>query len=206
MHRHGRLTLLLLCLAAAGTACGRADRAAEGAGDSTPAASGDLCTGGAPATVSAGGVGPVRIGARIADIATRCTVRDTTLTLGEESQERARLVALDGMTVVALLAPDSTVTRVIVADGAARTERGIGVGSTLGELRRSYGRLCAAAEERRVTVSVAGMSGVSFATSIDPTRLPGRGRQIDRDPTGLPDSARVTRLWVYDGVSLCGGS
>jgi hypothetical protein len=202
MHGHRRLIGALVLAALAG--CKR-DRAATPAGDSATAATGDACTGGAPPILTAGGVGPVRLGGRPSDVASRCPVRDTAISL-EGTAENARAIRLDGRTVVALLGPDSTISRIIVRDGAFRTERSIGVGSTVGEVRQAYGRICAAIGEGSVVISAAGLSGLSFETTVAPARLPRGGRTVERDPTVIPDSAHVRSLWIYDGESLCGGS
>ena len=49
------------------------------------------------------GIGPVLRGARIAALARRCTVSDTTLTSAEGTPERAHVVTLRGHTVVVLI-------------------------------------------------------------------------------------------------------
>jgi hypothetical protein len=202
MHGHRRLIAFLALAVLAG--CKR-DRAATPAGESATAAAGDACTGGAAPILTAGGVGPVRLGGRPSEVASRCTVRDTAVSL-EGSSENARAIRLAGGTVVALLGPDSTISRIIVRDGAFRTERAIGVGSTVGDIRQAYGRICAGIGEGSVVISASGLSGLSFETTVVPSRLPQGGRTVERDPTGIPDSAHVRSLWIYDGESLCGGS
>ena len=194
----------LICLStlASLVGCNR-DKTASPGGD-TGATAADPCTGGATPMLTAGGVGPIRLGARPGEIASRCTVRDTAITL-EGTRENARSIRLDGSTVVVLIGPDSTISRIIVRDGALRTERSIGVGSTVGDVRQAYGRICAGTGEGLVAVSAAGLSGISFGTSASPARLP-RGRSVERDPSVIPDSTRITSLWIYDGESLCGGS
>jgi hypothetical protein len=203
MHRYGRLICLALLALAGG--CKR-DSADTRAPDSGAIATADACSGGAAPILTAGGVGPVRLGGRAKEIAARCAVHDTAITL-EGTRENARAIRLSGSTVVALLGPDSTISRIIVREGAFRTEGRIGVGSTVGNIRQTYGRICAGlGDVPGVVVSAAGLSGISFETSASPSKLPRGGRSVERDPSLVPDSAHVMSLWIYDGESLCGGS
>jgi hypothetical protein len=160
--------------------------------------------GGGTPTITAAGVGPARIGARLATLSARCTVRDTAFSLGEGIEENGRVVGFGGSSAALIVSRDSaqTIERVIVADSAIRTDAGIGVGKTIGALRAAYGRLCAATGEGRIVVSVPPLPGVSFGTS---TAFPPRGN-VESNPDIIPDSAHVTGIWVYGGRSACGGS
>ncbi|HUF28537.1 MAG TPA: hypothetical protein VMM18_16280 [Gemmatimonadaceae bacterium] len=192
------LTTLALALAC--------NRGGEGDGAATPgqtaAADTNACVTGMP-TITAGGVGPVRLGATLADVATRCEVRDTSFTLGEGLEENGRVVALDGSTVVVLTDAAGRVTRIIVEDPSLRTERGLGVGSTVGELRRQHGQVCGDVAEGILVVSSASVGPITFATDAD-VRVARRGASINAD--AIPESARITSLWVHEGRALCGAS
>ena len=184
-------------------ACGDRDTAADSTA-ATAAARGPICVEGGPPTITAAGVGPVRIGARLASVSDRCTVRDSAFSLGEGIQENGRVVALGNASAALIVSRDSaeTIERIIIADSSIRTDAGIGVGKTVGALRAAYGRLCAATGEGRVVVGVPPLPGVSFGTSASLRGIP----DVSATPEAIPDSARITGIWVYGGRSACGGS
>ena len=201
-----RMSHLLPALAAAAVlaACGGRDAASDSATATTAGGPVPCVEGGAAPTITGAGVGPVRVGARLASISDRCTVRDSSFSLGEGIQENGRVISFGATSAALIVSRDSaaTIERIIVADSAIRTEAGIGVGKTVGALRAAYGRLCAAVGEGRIVVSVPPLPGVSFGTSASLRDL----TNVESRPETIPDSARVTGIWVYGGRSACGGS
>ena len=166
----------------------------------------DPCSGNG--ILTPGGIGAVKIGARMRDVATACRTTDTTVSLGEGMKERAHVVTIGASTVLAISTgtPDTSITRVIVRDSSYRTDRGIGIGSTVADLRRVYGRVCATFGERGVVVAVDALPGLAFETGLAPADVPGGVRALEGDASLVPDSARLTGAWATDGPSLCGGS
>ena len=196
--------IALLALASAFVlACDRGGGSGDtsGAGDSATAAA-NGCLTGAP-TLTAGGIGPIRIGSPLSAAEGRCDMRDTSFTLSEGAQENGRVVDLGNGSVVVLTNAQGNVTRIIVEDSTVRAERGLGVGSTVGDLRRTHGMLCAEEGEGVVVVSSGNLGAISFATDAD-MRTVRRGASLDAE--AIPDDARITRMWVYEGRALCGAS
>jgi hypothetical protein len=213
MRGNRRLTVaagaLLWC---AGAACQRDDvsdargRRADDTAGASPAV-GDACApnGRVPA-VTSGGIGPARIGATVREVGQSCQTRDTTFTLGEGIQEKGAVIEFAGHRVLTLTTGDGAISRLIVADSAFRTERGLGVGSTVAQLREAYGRLCGAVGEGVVAVWLAGLPNVSFGLDTRLSDLRASGSRVGDDPSIIPDTARVTSLWVVAEGVPCGGS
>ena len=203
--RSSRLALTL-ATAAVLTACSGTDAPPDSTTARTPSGStaAACIEGGGTPTISAAGVGPLRVGGQVRDIAGRCTVRDTAFTLGEGQTENGRVVDLAGSRAVLVVSDDAepTIERIIVNDSSVRTEEGLGVGKNAGALRAAYGRLCAMRGEGNVVVNVSALPGVSFQVSggIPVTA------NVERDPQAIPDNATITSIWVHGGRSACGGS
>ncbi|HJU67461.1 MAG TPA: hypothetical protein VJ650_04365 [Gemmatimonadaceae bacterium] len=206
---HGRLIALASALACFASACQReagSDASTQRAGDTSRGSVADACApnGRIPA-VTSGGIGVARIGAPIREVGQSCTARDTTFTLGEGIEEQGAVIDFAGHRVLALVA-DGAISRLIVADSTFRTERGLGVGNTVAELRQAYGRLCGAVGEGTVAVWLAGLPNVSFGLDTRLSDLGSASTRIGDDPSIIPDSARVTSLWVIPEGVACGGS
>jgi hypothetical protein len=210
MYRNRRLSIIATALlGAVGTACqreGTNDASEQRTGD-TATASTDACApNGRVPRVTSGGIGVARIGMSVAEVRESCPTRDTTFSLGEGMQEQGAVIDFAGHRVLALTTGGNTIQRLIVADSSFRTERGLGVGSTVGQLREAYGRLCGAAGEGTVAVWLAGLPNVSFGLDTRLSELPASGSRLSDDPSVIPDAARVTSLWVISEGVACGGS
>lgn len=207
---NGRLITLAGALACLASACQR-DADTDTAGQrSTDTARGgavaDACApnGQVPA-VTSGGIGVARLGAPVRDVGQSCTTRDTTFSLGEGIQEQGAVIEFAGHRVLALV-ENGAISRLIVADSAFRTERGLGVGSSVAELRQAYGRLCGAVGEGTVAVWLAGLPNVSFGLDTRLSDLGSASTRVSDDPSVIPDTARVTSLWIITEGVACGGS
>lgn len=149
--------------------------------------------------VSRYGIGPVRLGMTPAALRAACPdARDTTWRGQEGATERGQTVSLGGTPVVAVLDGDR-VARIVVDTAGVRTAAGVGVGSTLAELRTRYGRGCSGLGEGRVAVWFPNAPGVSFALDTADTK----GLAPDLPADSLPPTARVSGFWVRQGTDDC---
>ena len=211
MRRDGRLTLiagvLLLSSACQRDAGREPEEPRTGDTSGTPSAAADACApNGRLPVITSGGIGAARIGAPLREVGQSCRTRDTTFILSEGIQEAGAIIEFAGHRVLALTAGDGTISRLIVADSAFRTERGLGIGNRVGQLREAYGRLCGAVGEGTVAVWLAGLPNVSFGLDTRLSDLPGSGGRLSNDPSVIPDTVRVTSLWVISEGVPCGGS
>ena len=210
MHRDRRLSMFATALACAvGVACERegTDSASRQRTGDTAAARAEACApNGRVPRVTSGGIGVARIGVSVSEVSQSCPTRDTTFSLGEGIQEQGAVIEFAGHRVLALTTGGTTISRLIVADSSFRTERGLGVGSTVGQLREAYGRLCGAVGEGTVAVWLAGLPNVSFGLDTRLSELPASGSRLSDDPSVIPDTARVTSLWIISEGVACGGS
>lgn len=147
-------------------------------------------------------VGAVRLGMTAEDLRREIPgARDTTVTLPDGGRERAVLVPVGDGRFIAAVVSDRGVEQIMVRDASFRTDRGVGVGSRLGELREAYGEECAEPfGDGRVAVRFAAAPGVAFALSAT---TPSDTSRTGEDVSSLPDGARVTELWVRNRRDPC---
>jgi len=159
----------------------------------------------APTPITTQGIGPVRIGAKVSAVSTACETRDSAITLGEGTTERAHSIDVGGGHVIALStgSADTSITRVIIRDSVFATAKGIHVGSTVGALRAAHGKVCAAVGEGNVVAFAPDIPGVSFETSVRPAELRGGTAAVERDASVIPDAATISGIWITGQPAPC---
>jgi len=146
------------------------------------------------------GIGPVRVGMPVTALRTACPeARDTTWKGPEGATETGILVMPGGRQVLAMTA-GPTVERIVIDQAGLKTAAGAGVGSRVGDLRASFGRMCAGAAERQVAVWFPNQPGISFGLDTVATKgwTPAR-----MDADSVPDTVSVGRMWVRGGSDDC---
>lgn len=139
------------------------------------------------------GIGPVRLGMKASALRAACPEARDTAWRAEGMAEKGLVVSLGGRAVVARLEGDS-VTRVLALSPELRTAAGVGIGSTLGDLRSRYGRLCAVEAEGKVAVWSPNAPGVSFGVEAPAPAAPA---------DSLPDDRTVSSLWIHGQDTPC---
>jgi hypothetical protein len=117
----------------------------------------------------------------------------------EGTDERGVTVAPGGQPVLAVLAGD-TVARIVVGAPGLKTAAGVGVGSSVGDLRTRYGRMCAGMGEGRVAVWFPNAPGLSFGLDTLATRGWTPARAV---PDSIGDEVAIGSLWVRRGTDEC---
>lgn len=146
-------------------------------------------------------LGPARLGMSAAELRRAVSgARDTTWSQ-EGMTERGVVLPIQGGQALAMLSGDSVI-RIQVNDRGPRTQEGLGVGSSMEELRGAYGRACAGAGEGIVAVWFPAAPGISFALDAPFASV----QQFQQDPSRIPGTARVTRWWLRRGTDDCPAS
>lgn len=139
--------------------------------------------------LSGDGVGRLRVGASLAEVRADCTIlTDTTAPGAEGMRERRIAVDMRRDTVEAVVV-NERVWRLHVKGAAFRTSEGLGVGSTVAELRRDRAARVMAGESS-MFIALADHCGLSFRLSGVPF---GRERPVEQ----LPANGRVVEVLAF---------
>jgi hypothetical protein len=125
------------------------------------------------------------------------SARDTTW-LQQGTRHRGSLIPVANGNALAIIGQD-TVVRVEVAHPSIHTAEGLGVGTTMEQLRATYGLPCADVTAGRVVVWFGSAPGLRFAINT-PAANPA---QIRDNPDRIPNTAEVTRWWLSRDVEIC---
>lgn len=146
------------------------------------------------------GIGPVRVGMPVDALRAACPeARDTTWTSPERTRETGFVALPGGRRVVAVTAGDSVV-RILIDQPGLQTAAGAGVGSSVGDLRARFGRMCAGQAEQQVAVWFPNAPGLSFGLDTAATKA---WTPAQAAPDSVPDTVKVTSLWVRRGSDDC---
>lgn len=194
---HRRRALIAAAWLFALAACGEGG---EGRGGVAERRVDPRCDGRELPPIGPGGIGPAQLGVRLSTLRSLCRVEDTSFVIAEGMVERGHAVYFGDHRVLTVSSGtrDTSIVRLIVHDSSFRTPQGVGVGSTIGDVRRYYPVLSYSTGERRV-MSIPSLPGISFAYE---------GRSLPEDPSratarepSVMDDARVTSLWIFRPVS-----
>lgn len=149
--------------------------------------------------VTAKGIGPAQLGTSLVDLRKQCVVRDSVLRADDGQPAVARAISVGGGSAPVLIFVDGaaeTIRRVASDNPLFRTPMGIGVGSTVGELRQVHGRPCGGLGPTGIEVWVGSLPGVVFGTTAYPPKMPGGGTGLKSNANAVPDTAQITTVAV----------
>ena len=162
----------------------------------------------AEARIESEGVGPVRLGAALADLrAAAPGARDTSFTTGGTSggaqRDSGLVVPLGNGRSVLVSLQNQGVERIIVREAGVQTDLGHGVGSTFQQLRQAYGNHCTTAlPGGRIAVRFTNLRGVGFVFDA-PAAATRDTAAATAAPATVPDGAQVREIQVQRGESGC---
>ncbi|HET7459812.1 MAG TPA: hypothetical protein VFJ82_01140 [Longimicrobium sp.] len=146
------------------------------------------------------GIGPVRVGMPVTALRTACPEARDTAWKGPEGSNETGVVAMPGGRRVLAVTAGPAVERLVIDEPGLKTAAGAGVGSRVGDLRASFGRMCVGAGEGQVAVWFPNQPGISFGLDTAATKGWTPARVI---ADSVPDTVAVGRMWVRRGSDDC---
>jgi len=155
--------------------------------------------------VSARGIGPAQLGMPVGDLKKLCAVRDSALRADEGQPAKSYVISVgDEHASILIFADDAAEIRHASSlDSMFRTSAGVGVGSTVGDVRRGHGKVCGGLGPTGIEVWPASLPGILLGTTAYPPKMPGGGTGLARNASTVPDSAHITTIAVSTTARSC---
>jgi hypothetical protein len=158
--------------------------------------------------ITSKGIGPAQLGVSLDSLNKLCTVRDSALRQEEGQPANGRAISVgEGSAPILLFVEEAkkTIRSATTTDPFFRTTTGVGVGSTIAELRANRTRVCGDLGSTGIEVWTASFPGVVFGTTAYPPKMPSGGSGLKRGAGAVPDTAQVTFVSVSLAVRGCRG-
>jgi hypothetical protein len=156
--------------------------------------------------ITSKGIGPAQLGITLDSLGKLCTVRDSALRADEGQPANGRAISVgEGSAPILLFVDEAkkTILRATTGDPFFRTNRSIGVGSLVSELRQNHGKICGDVGPVGIEVWTASLPGVTFGTTAYPPKMPGKGSGMKRDASAVPDTAQITVISTSTTTRSC---
>jgi len=156
--------------------------------------------------ITSKGIGPAQIGVSLDSLNKLCTVRDSALREDGGQPPNGKAISVgEGSAPILLFIDNATQTLRSATTGNPffRTTTGVGVGSTVAELRTNHSRLCGDLGPAGIEVWTTSFPGVVFGTTAYPPKMPKGGSGLKRGASAVPDTAQITFASASKKVRAC---
>ena len=158
--------------------------------------------------ITSKGIGPAQLRVSLDSLNKLCTVRDSALRQDEGQPATAKAISVgEGSAPILLFIDEAkrTIRSATTADPFFRTTTGVGVGSTVAELRLNRTQMCGDLGPTGIEVWTTSFPGVVFGTTAYPPKMPKGGSGLKRGAAAVPDTAQITFVLVSPAVRGCRG-
>lgn len=156
--------------------------------------------------ITSKGIGPAQLGLSLDSLNNLCSVRDSALREDEGQPATAKAISVgEGSAPVLLFVDEAkkTIRSATTTDPFFRTTTGVGVGSTVAELRANRTKMCGDLGPTGIEIWTTSFPGVVFGTTAYPPKMPKGGSGLKRGAAAVPDTAQITFVSVSTAVRGC---
>ena len=158
--------------------------------------------------ITSKGIGPAHLGVSIDSLNKLCSVRDSALRQDEGQPANGKAISVgEGSAPILIFIDDAkhTIRSTTTADPFFRTTTGVGIGSTVADLRQNRPQMCGDLGPTGIEVWTSSFPGVVFGTTAYPPKMPNGGSGLKRGAGAVPDTAQITFVSVSSAVRGCRG-
>lgn len=158
--------------------------------------------------ITSKGIGPAQLGVSLDSLNKLCTVRDSALREDEGQPANGKAISVGEGSAPILLFIDNakqTLRSATTGNPFFRTTTGVGVGSTVAELRSNRTQMCGDLGPVGIEIWTTSFPGVVFGTTAYPPKMPKGGSGLKRGASAVPDSAQITFASVSTVKRACPG-
>ena len=158
--------------------------------------------------ITSKGIGPAQLGVTVDSMNKLCTLRDSALRADEGQPANGRAISVgEGSAPILIFMDDTkrTIRQATTTDPFFRTTGGVGIGSTVADLRQNHKQLCGNLGPTGIEVWAKSLPGVVFGTTAYPPKMPKGGSGLKSGAAAVPDTAQITFVSVSTATRSCPG-